>query len=265
MNTVLIVLACLFAPPVLGGLTAGSMNYCQAKKEGRQLPSLFQTFSTFMSKLRQPAAGQRSLQWALLSLSFQIAAIVLLGLQKTLPPVLLLYTAGAWVLLFVTSFRPVSISGPDLTHAVRSLLTLQPLLFLVMAGLYFVTGGFSLQILPEIPRVLGIDLPLLWLILPVVEYETRQTMTAYFPADGPLASVMALTQCYASGSVLLLAGFFWTRSVAGAMACAVILQISLSLLRFVRAPWLSKLADYWGYVYFTGVVNLLWVYIKYWQ
>ena len=62
---VLILLACLFGPPLLGGLTAGLLEYCQAKKEGRPLPSLLLPFPGFFAGLRQPAADRWALQWAL--------------------------------------------------------------------------------------------------------------------------------------------------------------------------------------------------------
>ena len=262
---VLILLACLFGPPLLGGLTAGLLEYCQAKKEGRPLPSLLLPFPGFLAGLRQPAADRWALQWALLSLTLQVAAMCLLGLQRSLPSVLLFQAAGAWSLLLAAAIRQEAAGTPDISRTIRSLLIQQPLLFLMAAGLFFATGSFSLKNLSETPRLLGIDLPLQWLVLLGVAQVSRDNAPASSSPAGPVAAVMRLSQCYASGCLLLLAGFFWTRSVAGAIVAAVVLQVAFSLLRFVRTPWLSKLANYWGYAFFASGLNLLWVYIKYWQ
>ena len=266
MNGILILTVCLIAPPLLGGFGAGAIRYYEAKKTGRNTPSLLTPFAEFLVRLRRRSATLQPAQvfLAVLSLAFHGAAVGMLAWQKSLPPVLFFQATGFLTMVLAGSFRSVPFVGPSLNHALRSFLTIQPLLFLIAAGVFFASGSFSLLPAPEISRVLGVNLPLLWLVLLWIEFAGPRAVTANAPEEDAVDALIQLSQCYRSATLLLLAGFFWTHGLVGAVVAAVLLQGILMIVPKLRLPWRTLVAGSWGLAYFAAGLNVLWLYVKFW-
>lgn len=262
-----IVAAGLLLPPLMGGLVAGAGRIFDAKKQGLDAPSLLQPFQDYYSLWRnEPAETPRdSLLFVLLSMTFHLMALVMLGVKNNLPPVLFMQAFGMVVLIIGGMPRPVPYYGLSANHALKAFLISQPLVFLVAAGVFFATGSFDVSAVNEYPRLLVFDLPLLCMALLLVEKETRSDENES-AANGRALLVVKLAHCYRAGTFLLLAGFFFSHSLAGAVWAAIILnvlmavssRISLRKARALKAAW------GWGYVFFACGVNLTWIYIKYW-
>jgi len=262
-----IIVACLLVPPLIGGLVAGVVRIFDAKKQGLDAPPLLQPFQDYYALWRnEPAATLRDpLFFVLLSMAFHLMALVMLGLQKNLSPVLFLQAFGVLVLIMGGMSRPVPYYGLSANHALKAFLISQPLVFLVAAGVFFATGSFDVSAVNEYPRLLVFDLPLLCMALLLVEKETRSDENES-AANGRALLAVKLANCYRAGTFLLLAGFFFAHSLAGAVWAAIILnillavssRISLRKARELKAAW------GWGYVFFACGVNLTWIYIKYW-
>ena len=266
MNGIVIGAACLIAPPLIGGLSVAAVRYYDAKKTGRETPFLFSAISDFLARLRRkPSMFQpERFFWATLSLAFHLAALGVLVWQKSLPPVLFLQAAGLLTMVLAGSSRLVPYVGPSLNHALRSFLTSQPLLFLIAAGVFFASGGFSLQPAPEISRVLGVNLPLLWLVLLLIEAAGPRAVDANAPEGDAVDALIQLSQCYRSAMLLLLAGFFWTYDTVGAVLAAVVLQGILAIVPKLPLPWREPLSGSWGLAYFAAGLNVCWLYLKFW-
>ena len=266
MNGILILTVCLIAPPLIGGLSAGALHYYEAKKTGRKNPLLFSPFSDFLVRLRRRSATAQPGQVCLaaLSLAFHGAALGMLVWQKSLPPVLFLQAAGLLTMVLAGSSRSVPYVGPSLSHALRSFLTIQPLLFLIAVGVFFASGSFFLLPAPEINRGLGVNLPLLWLVLLLIEAAGPRAVTTNAPEGDAVDALIQLSQCYRSATLLLLAGFFWTHGVVGAIMAAILLQGILAIVPKLRLPWRKPVAGSWGLAYFAAGLNVCWLYIKFW-
>ena len=266
MNGILILTVCLIAPPLLGGLSAGAIRNFEAKKTGRKTPSLLTPFTEFLVRLRRWSETLPSAQvfLAALSLAFHGAALGMLVWQKSLPPVLFLTAAGQLTMILAGSFRSVPFVGPSRNHAFRSFLTVQPLLFLIAAGVFFASGSFFLLPAPEISRVLVVNLPLLWLVLLGIEAAGPRAVVANVPEGDVADALIQLSQCYRSATLLLWAGFFWTNGVVGAIVAAVLLQGILAIISKLRLPWRTSVAGSWGLAYFAAGLNVCWLYIKFW-
>lgn len=261
------IVACLLAPPFIGGLVSGVARRYDAIKGGRIAPSLLQPFQEVYVALRKkPGTGSYEVYSALvLSMTLQLAALGMLGLLKNLLPVLFLQAAGLLAMIMAGMFRPVPFIGLSGNHALKAFLTREPILFLVAAGVFFATGSFSLAAVAEYPRLLAIDLPLLCVVLLFIEQESRRE-----PNDVKTESelvFMKLANCYRCGTLLLFAGFFFAHSLIGAVIAAILLHIVLVGLSYVPVHISSsqKAKWGWGYVYFATALNLSWIYIKYWQ
>ena len=266
MNGVLILTVCLIAAPLISGLSAGAIRYFEAKKTGRNTPGLLTPFAEFLVQIRRCSATLHPAQvfLAALSLAFHGAALGLLVWQKSLPTVLFLQAAGLLTMVLAGSFRSVPFVGPSLNHALRSFLTIQPLLFLIAAGVFFSSGSFSLMPAPEFSRVLVVNLPLLWVVLLWIELTGPRAVTANAPEGDMVDALIQLSQCYRSATLLLLAGFFWMHGVVGAIMAAVLLQGILAVVPKLRLPWRTPVAGSWGLAYFAAGLNVCWLYIKFW-
>ena len=266
MNGLLILTICLIAPLLIGGLSAGAIRYYDAKKTGRNTPSLLAPFTEVLVRLRLRSATLHPAQvfLAALSLAFHGLALGLLVWRKNLPPVLFLQAAGLLTMVLAGSGRSVPFVGPSLNHALRSSLTIQPLLFLIAAGVFFASGSFSLMPVSEFSWVLGINLPLLWLVLLRIEAAGPRAVAAKAPEGDMVDALIQLSQCYRSATLLLLAGLFWAQGMVGAVAAAVLLHGILVIAPKLRLPWRTQLADSWGLAYFAAGLNICWLYIKFW-
>jgi hypothetical protein len=266
MNGIVIGAACLIVPPLIGGLSAAAVRYYEAKKTGRNTPHLLTPFSEFLIRLRRRSATLQPAQviLAALSLAFHGAALAMLVGQKSLPPVLFFQAAGLLTMVLAGSSRSVPFVGPSRNHALRSFLTVQPLLFLIAAGVFFASGSFSLMPAPEISRVLGVNLPLLWLVLLLIEAAGPRAVVANAPEGDASDALIQLSQCYRSATLLLLAGFFWTHGLVGAVMAAVLLKGILVIVPKLRLPWRPPVAGSWRLAYFAAGLNVCWLYIKFW-
>jgi len=259
-----IITLCLIVPPLIGGLVAGAGRIFDAKKQGMDAPSLLQPFQDFDALWRNEAAGD-SLSYVFMSMAFQVMALVLLGLQKNLSPVLFLQAFGVLALIMGGMARPVPYFSLSVNHGLKAFLTHQPILLLVAVGIFFATGSFNFSAIKEYPRLMVIDFPLLCAALLIVEYANRNAINAGAASDPSLA-VLKLANCYRAGTLLLLAGFFFAHSLAGAALAAIVLHVLLVLIPRAAAyeTWRRKTQWSWGYVYFGCGLNLIWIYIKYW-
>ena len=266
MNGILLLAVCLIAPPLIGGVGAGAFYYYEAKKIGRNTPSLLTYFEEFFVRLRTRSATLPPAQvfLAALSLTFHVAALGMLVWRKSLPPVLFFQATGLLTMVLAGSFRCVPFVGPSLNHALRSFLSTQPLLFLIAAGVFFASGSFSLMATTEISRVLGVNLPLLWLVLLGIEFAGPRAVIANAPEGDAVDALIQLSQCYRSATLLLLAGFFWTHGLVAAIVAAVLLQGILVIVPKLRLPWRTPVAGSWGLAYFAAGLNVLWLYLKFW-
>ena len=260
--------ACLLLPPLIGGLTEGLLYRFHAKGAGRTVPSLLAPFQELAVNLRLPltAVPNEQILCILMAMAFHLLAIVMLGLQRELPPILLLQAFGVLALIMAGMSRTVPYSHLTINHALRAFLTTQPLLMLVAAGIYFATGNFNLGGVKEYPRLLVADLPFLFIVLILVEQASHSAANEGAASDSMLAFVK-LTNCYRSGTLLLLAGFFFAHSLSVATLAAIVLHATLRVAphalpraaEWVKAEWS------WGFLYFACGLNLLWIYIKYWM
>ena len=266
MNGIVILTVCLIAAPMIGGFSAGAIRYYEAKKTGRNTPSLLTSLTDFLVRLRRRPATLQPAQvfLAALSLAFHGAALGMLVWQKSLPPVLFFQAVGLLMMVLAGSFRSVPFVGPSLNHALRSFLTIQPLLFLIAAGVFLASGSFSLMPAPENSRVLGVNLPLLWLVLLLIEAAGPRAAVANAPEGDAADALIQLSQCYRSATLLLLAGFFLMHGVVGAIVAAVLLQGILAIVPKLQLPWRTPVAGSWGLAYFAAGLNVCWLYIKFW-
>lgn len=259
--------ACLVLPPLLAGLADAACRRFDAKKQGLEIPSLWQPFSEFIFLWRSGSArdGQAAACCGLASAVFHLAALILLALQQNLMPVLFFQAAGAAAMIVGAAAEPSSGQERRAEAELRSFLRRQPVLFMTAIGIFFVTGSFQPAAVKAAPRLLFLDLPLICLAL-LWAAQTLIRLPSRSGGNGAGQAAARLADCYAGATLLLLAGFLFARGLAGATAAAVlILPVLIRAGARCAAPaW--RLWTGWGWecVLSACVLNWLWLYIKYW-
>ncbi|MHC1762158.1 MAG: hypothetical protein AB9917_22110 [Negativicutes bacterium] len=266
LSSLPIIAGCLLIPPLIGCFVVGLSLRYDAKKQGGKIPPLSQSFQEIKLLLRKKngVVPYEPFICILLALSFDLVALGMLGLQKNLLPILFLQSAGILAMGTARMHYSVPGGGRSVNCELKAFLTSAPLLILVAVGIFFATGSFSLAALHEYPRLLVIDLPFLWVSLLFIEQASRRDVNNK-PTD-PAPAFVKLANSYHSGIILLLAGFFFARSLVGAVATAVFLHMALVCFGHIqhRFSWRLRLKWGWGYLYFAVLLNLSWIYIKYW-
>jgi len=268
-----IIAACVLVPPLAGGMIEGVFRRFVAKKQGRDIPPLLQPFQEIVAILRQTPMSGSSEQTVcvLLSITFQVAALLMLVLQRDLPPVLFMQGFGVLALIMGGISRAYPYFGLSVNHALKAFLYCQSVLFLAAIGVFFATGSFNLGAVKEYPRLLVLDLPLLFMALLLVELTTRNAacegaLNADLPGD-PGWAVASVSNCFRSSTLMLVAGFFVAHSLTGAVMAAGLLYVILLAVSngSLKKGWPLKFEWSWGYVFFACGLNLVWIYIKYWM
>lgn len=266
LSSLPVIAGCLLLPPLIGSFVFGLSQRYGAKKQGGKIPTLSQPFQEINRLLRKKngAVPYEPFICILLALSFNLVALGMLGLQKNLLSILFLQFAGILAMSMARMHHSVPSGGRSFNIELKAFLTRAPLVILVAVGIFLATGSFSLAALHEYPRLLVIDLPFLWVSLLFFEQASRSDVN--YNATDPAPAYVMLANSYRSGIILLLAGFFFARSLAGAVATAVFLHMALVCFGHIQNHVLWRLRSRWdwGYLYFAVLVNLSWIYIKYW-
>ena len=259
-------IAIVAAIPFVSGLVAGLFVKLQARSAGNPELSLCQPFADFRNLLRQELqAPVGSLVIAnLLQLAFSLLAVGMLVLQRNMVAALFFQAIAVLIVITVGMSCPACVGGIAANVKMRTFLTYQPILLSVGAGIGLTAGSFLLDAGQAAARPLIVELPFLWGALVYVIYASgKLELDGIFA--GPLLAVAQLAASFRQAVLLLLAGFFFTYSLLGACAVAILLACSLAAADYLgsRLPWRLPMTWGWGYVYFAGTVNLSWLYIKY--
>lgn len=263
-----IIVSCIFGPPLIGGLIVAFGRQWNAKKQGRTVSPLLQ-FLPVYGEMRWNASVKVPgdlFFWLLLSVTFHLLALVLLGFQKNLAPILFFQAAGVLAMILGGMTHSISYFGLSFNHGLKAFLTSQPVLFLVAAGVFLTTGSFNFTEIANYPRLLVIDSPLLFAALLFVTHETERNVNET-AAQGPLSALIQLAACYQTATLLLFAGYFFGHGLGAAALAAVLLYVLLTIVSYAgpNDAWRQYKAEWgWEAAFFACGLNLVWIYIKYW-
>ena len=238
-----------------------------AKKEGREVLAPAVQLRGFVSGWRGKTLVENRSQilWVLFQLAFGLLALIFFSLKLNLA-VVSFFISFAWICRIMTQRELQGGTGSNASDSpVRKFLLYLPILLLVGAGIGLLTGTLSLAAISGQPRWLVIELPFLWFALLTVIFRLKG-VSSRAGFSGRLQMLERLAGCYWLGTLLLLAGAFWSRSFAGMVLAALITYFALCLVRRFRERlyWPAMTAWSDGTLYFACLINYCWVYIRYW-
>jgi ech hydrogenase subunit B len=275
-----VLIACgLIAGPILGGLVSGLDRILTARMQSRIGPPPLQPFYDVIKLFfKEPLVVN---VWQVFCAYVYVAAssiaLVLFFLQSDLLLILFVQAAGAVVLVVgaLSSTSPYSQIGAH--RELLQILSYEPLLVLVVVGIYLETGSFKLARIYDWPDPLLPRLPFLFIVLGyALTIKLRKSpfdlstchhghqeivkglLTDY---SGPF---LALTEVGHWFEVVLLLGLctlFWSTSWVGMgvlLAATYFLEILVDNITS-RMNWRWMLSYVWGVGLTLSLVNLIWL------
>lgn len=272
----------LMVAPLIGGLIMGMDRILTARLQGRIGPPLFQPFydvAKLLGKERMVVnVWQAFCAYGYVAAS--ILAVILFFLRSDLLLILFVQAVGAVFLVMgaLTSTSPYSQIGAH--RELLQILSYEPLLVLVVVGIYLEVHSFRISaalawdqpLLPKLPFLfvaLGYSLTIKLRKSPFdlsSSHHAHQELVKGFLTDysGPF---LALTEIGHWFDVVLLLGFcslFWATSWLGMfmlLAVTYLLEIAIDNVS-ARMNWRWMLGYFWATGLTLCMVNLIWLYVR---
>ncbi len=165
INNLLIAVIAIIAAPIIGGLLTGIDRIITARMQNRQGPPILQPFYDFFKLIGKQdiAVNQTQMVYVLGHLLFAIGALVMLVLQQDLLMIMfILAFSGIALIMGASSIRsPYSKIGAQ--REIMSMMAYEPVLLLMVVGVYKATGSFMISGIFEHEKPLLFSLPLVFL------------------------------------------------------------------------------------------------------
>jgi ech hydrogenase subunit B len=278
-RTALLIACGLIVGPLLGGLVSGLDRILTARMQSRIGPPVLQPFYDVVKLLaKEPVVVN---VWQAFCAYCYIAAasisVVLFFLQSDLLLIFFVQAVGAIFLVVgaLSSTSPYSHIGAH--RELLQILSYEPLLVLVVIGIYLETGSFKLADIQAWPQPLLLKLPFLFVVLGYALtiklrkspfdlstcHHAHQELVKGLLTDysGPF---LALTEVGHWFEVVLLLGLctvFWATSWIGMLALLAVTYFLEVLVDNVtsRMNWRWMLSYVWGVGLTLSLVNLIWL------
>jgi len=278
-RTALLIACGLIVGPLLGGLVSGLDRILTARMQSRIGPPVLQPFYDVVKLLaKEPVVVN---VWQAFCAYCYVAAasisVVLFFLQSDLLLIFFVQAVGAIFLVVgaLSSTSPYSQIGAH--RELLQILSYEPLLVLVVIGIYLETGSFKLADIQAWPQPLLLKLPFLFVVLGYALtiklrkspfdlstcHHAHQELVKGLLTDysGPF---LALTEVGHWFEVVLLLGLctlFWSTSWIGMLVLLVSTYFLEVLVDNVtsRMNWRWMLSYVWGVGLTLSLVNLIWL------
>ncbi|MGE5552900.1 MAG: respiratory chain complex I subunit 1 family protein [Betaproteobacteria bacterium] len=281
-DSLLITLGVLLVAPLVGGLLTGFDRWLTARLQGRVGPPVWQPFVDLVKLWHKDRLTVNVVQvlYANAFLLFVAAALIELALGHDL--LMLLFTlAFGTISLVLGGFSvrsPYSRIGAQ--REIIQLLAYEPLLVLLVVGIYLRTGSFLVSRVASLSQPLLPSLPLIFLgYLFVLLIKLRKSpfdlatslhhphqelvkgiLTDY---SGPYLGLIELAHWYELALLLGLAGLFWATSLWAAVGVALLSYVAVILIDNLsaRVTWTWMLRFVWQAGLGLAAINVIWLYL----
>jgi ech hydrogenase subunit B len=280
INVFLALIAGLLLAPLAVGLITGVDRRVTARLQSRLGPPLLQPFydlgKLFSKQILLPN------YWlgfcALIYLAGAVTAAVLFFLRADLLLIFFVQAVGSVFLVIGAMSVPSPYSQVGAHRELLQIITYEPLLILVIVGIYLATGSFTLDAVYALEQPLLFKLPLMFLVLGFAltiklrkspfdisgSHHAHQEIVrgVYTEYSGPTLAIVELAHWFEIVLVLGLVSLFWSTSLTG-MVVLIALTYLVEILvdnTTSRMTWRWMLSSAWLVGIGLSLINLLWLY-----
>jgi formate hydrogenlyase subunit 4 len=279
---VLKVLAVIIAAPVIGGLLSGLDRKITARMQNRYGPPLLQPFYDFFKLFGKEriTVNQTQMAYVLGYFLFAVTSLVMLVLKQDLLMLIFVLTfSNLSLVIGAMSVRsPYSKIGAQ--REIIQMLAYEPVLLLMVVGIYLITGSFMIENVFSHGQPLLYSLPLVFLaFLYVLTIKLRKSpfdfstshhghqelikgLTTEF--SGPQLAIIELTHWY---DLVLLLGLI-TLFFAKPLWVGILIALASYFLELVidnisaRVTWRWMLKTTWIVGIGVALTNIIWLYLR---
>ncbi len=279
---VLTIVITLAAAPILGGLLSGVDRIISARMQNRFGPPLLQPFYDFFKLFGKEriTVNQTQMVYVLGNLIFMVTALVMLVLkQDLLMLIFILAFANISLVIGAMSVRsPYSKIGAQ--REIIQMLAYEPVLLLMVVGIYLITKSFMIQSIFDYSKPLLYSLPLVFLaFLYVLTIKLRKSpfdfstshhghqelvkgLTTEF--SGPQLAIIELTHWI---ELVLLMGMI-TLFFAKPLWVGILIALGSYFLELVidnisaRMTWRWMIKATWLVGIGAALTNIIWLYMR---
>lgn len=282
MTQTVLFLIGIVAAPLIGGFIAGLDRRITARFQSRFGPPVMQAFYD-VAKLfgKEPKLASR---WQPLCVYvYLVAAALSVGLFFAGSDLLLIFfvqAVGAVFLVIGAFLTPSPYSQIGANRELLCILAYEPLIILVIAGIYLITGSFNVSAVYALETPLLLKLPLLFLVLGYAltiklkkspfdisgSHHAHQELVkgVYTEYSGSMLALIEIAHWYETVLILGLCSLFWSTSVVGMVALLAVTYLLEIVVDNVsaRMTWRWMLGSVWASGIVLSSVNLIWLYVR---
>ncbi|WP_027193253.1 respiratory chain complex I subunit 1 family protein [Megalodesulfovibrio gigas] len=267
----------VFVAPILGGLITGVDRRITARLQSRLGPPILQPFYDVAKLLGKEKLLNNSWQ-AFCAYVYLVAAatsVVLFFLQSDLLLIFFVQAVGAVFLVIGAMSVPSPYSQIGAQRELIQVLTYEPLLVLVLAGIYVHTGTFKISGIYALEDPMLFKLPLLFLVLGyALTIKLRKSpfdisasahahqeivRGVYTEFSGPYLAILEIAHFYEMVLILGLVSLFWSTSFVGMLVLVALTYLAEILVDNVssRMTWRWMVSSAWAVGLTLTLINLL--------
>jgi ech hydrogenase subunit B len=280
--TILIIVITIIAAPIIGGLLTGVDRKITARMQNRYGPPVLQPFYDFFKLIGKEriAVNQTQMAYVIGHLFFAVTSLVMLTLgQDLLMLIFILAFSTISLVMGAMSVRsPYSKIGAQ--REIIQMMAYEPVLLLMVVGVFLVTKSFMVRSIFEIDRPLLYSLPLVFLaFLYVLTIKLRKSpfdfstshhghqelikgLTTEF--SGPQLAIIELTHWFDLILLLGLISLFFAKPIWVGILIALasyFLEIVIDNIS-ARVTWKWMLKAAWLIGIGASMTNIIWLYLK---
>lgn len=279
-QVLLALIAGLFLAPLAVGVLTGVDRRVTARLQSRLGPPILQPFYDIAKLLgKEPMLANHWLAFcSLLYLAGAVTSVVLFFLQADLLLIFFVQAVGSVFLVIGALSVPSPYSQVGAHRELLQIIAYEPLLILVIVGIFLSTGSFKIDAVYALEQPLLFKLPLLFLVLGIAltiklrkspfdisaSHHAHQEIVrgVYTEYSGPYLAIVEIAHWFEIVLILCLLSLFWSTSVVG-------LVLLLGITYFVevlvdnttsRMTWRWMLGTAWITGITFSLINLLWLY-----
>ncbi len=266
--------------PFAGILIAGLDRILTARFQSRTGPPLLQPLYD-IGKLwgKEPMIAHRF--QPLCVYIYLAAAMVSVGLffaQSDLLLIFFVQAVGAIFLVIGAFLVPSPFSQAGANRELIQILTYEPLIIIVLAGIHLYTGSFKISAIYAMDKPLLINLPLLFIVFGYAltiklrkspfdisashhahQELVRGVLTEY---SGKMLAMVEIAHLYETILILGLCSLFWTTSIMGMIVLLAVTYMIEIIIDNISARmtfrWMLK--SVWSTGLVLSAINLIWLY-----
>lgn len=281
INPSLQIVLLIFLAPFFGALIAGIDRKITARMQGRIGPPVLQPFYDVIKLLhKEPIVVNRiQVVYAFLHLAFMVLSLIMLVLGQDSLMFLFVFAFSTLALVLggMCVRSPYSRIGSQ--REIMLMVAYEPVLILLMIGMYLVNGSFLLAAPISAPRPLLFSLPLMFAALLVVlaiklqkspfdlatSHHAHQELVKGLTIEysGPYLAILEIAHFYEIALLFYLIMLFWASSLwmGALLAVAAFFLMIVVDNAFARLTSLWTFHFMWSGALVLALTNVIWLYL----